>query len=179
MKHYLFIAAYFLVANSFKANALIISTIVEQPINQIIYVSVKITSNNKPVEGALVKIRSQKSESGFYFFLHERKSGQDGIAKFRIIDHTNPTVNIEISHPLYKTQTIKAITLKQGHIVYINLKAKGTTVDAALKENYEETTYKETSTGKEYQKITKRKEKAVIDQHRPKNIRKKRNLIIR
>ena len=163
MKHYLFIATIFLAAYSLKANAPTTSTIIEQEVKEIIYVSVKITSDNGPVEGALIKIYLQETPFSRMDFFHSGPSDHNGIANFKILDYTNPTVNIEVSHPLYMNRKIKAITLKHGHIVNIHLKTKESTGDALLKENDEKNTDREKSIGN-----------VIKNQQRHKTLKKKK-----
>jgi hypothetical protein len=96
-------------------------------------------------------------------FFHSGPSDHNGIAKFKIIDHANPIVNIEVSHSLYKDQKIKAVTLKHGHTVNIHLKTKESTGDALLKENDEKNTDREKSIGN-----------VIKNQQRHKTLKKKK-----
>lgn len=152
MKPYLFIATVILVANSLKATTSTTCTILEQQVKEIIYVSVKVTSDNGPVEGAIIKINSQGYQS--LIFRHESKTDHNGFAKFKIEGHDNPSVNVEVSHPLYKDRRIKAVTLKHSHVVFVHLITKETTVDATLNENNKKKTDKERSVGFEHKNIT-------------------------
>ena len=159
-KTYVFVAA---MMTSFGSFATTVEPIVqiEQTAKEGIALTVNVTSNGKPVKGALVKIVSNK------MLIATGMTTENGTLSLQITNYGGQISTIEVFHSLYKKGNISDVKLESGKTYDISLKRKSDSVNE-INEEVEEliinTEEAITDAVKEGEDATERKETSIKTQ---------------